>query len=140
MPSPATPDDAPAQSLVLGPQSWLELRIEADREAVEPISELLARHGYQHGIVVQEPIIDELSWGTYVADPLKPVTLTTYIREDEASEESLTAVREGLWHLGRIRPVGELEVARRTEQEWTDTWKSYYRVMRVGERVVIKPS
>jgi len=120
--------------------AWLELRLEADREAVEPVSELLARHGYQNGIVVQEPIIDELSWGEYVTDPEKPVILTTYIREDEASDASLQAVREGLWHLGRIRPVGELAIARRTEKDWTETWQSYYRVMRVGRRTVIVPS
>ncbi len=120
--------------------AWLELRIEADREAVEPVSELLARHGYQNGIVVQEPIIDELSWGEYVTDPGKPVILTTYIREDEASDASLQAVREGLWHLGRIRPVGELAIMRRTEKDWTETWQSYYRVMHVGQRTVIVPS
>ncbi|MDP9379774.1 MAG: 50S ribosomal protein L11 methyltransferase [Chloroflexota bacterium] len=120
--------------------AWLQLRVEADREAVEPVSELLARHGYQNGIVVQEPIVDELSWGEYVTDPNKPVVLTTYIRQDEASETSLQAVREGLWHLGRIRPVGELEVTRHTEQDWTETWQSYYKVMRVGRRTVIKPS
>ncbi|MDQ3855895.1 MAG: 50S ribosomal protein L11 methyltransferase [Chloroflexota bacterium] len=119
---------------------WLELRVEADREAVEAVSELFARHGYQHGLVVQEPIIDDLSWGEYVTDPSKPVTLLTYVREDEAGETSLRSVQEGLWHLGRIRPVGELQIRRTRERDWTDTWKSYYRVMRVGERIVIKPS
>jgi ribosomal protein L11 methyltransferase len=127
--SPAQPEPA-----------WLELRVEVDREAVEPVSELLARHGYQNGIVVQEPIIDELSWGEYVTDPEKPVTLITYVREGEARDGSLRAVREGLWHLGRIRPVGELRITRQTEKDWTDAWKSYYRVMRVGQRVVIVPS
>ncbi len=120
--------------------TWLQLRVEVDREAVESVSELFSRHGYQHGIVVQEPIIDDLSWGEYVTDPDKPVVLTTYIREDEASEASLQAVREGLWYLGRMRPVGELELSRHTETDWTDTWKSYYKVMRAGRRVVIKPS
>ncbi|MEJ7653972.1 MAG: 50S ribosomal protein L11 methyltransferase [Chloroflexia bacterium] len=66
--------------------------------------------------------------------------MLTYIREDEAGAHSLQAVREGLWHLGRIRPVGALSVVPTREQEWTDTWKAYYRVLRVGERVVIKPS
>lgn len=122
------------------PTAWLELRVEADREAVEPLSELLARHGYQHGIVVQEPIIDELIWGEYVTDPSKPVILTTYIREDAASEASLRAVREGLWYLGRIRPVGELQVTRHTEADWTRAWQRYYKVMRVGRKTVIKPS
>ncbi len=120
--------------------TWLELRVEVDREAVEPVSELFTRHGYQNGIVVQEPIMDMLSWDEYVLDPEKPVTLLTYIREDEASNDSLRAVREGLWHLGRIRPVGEVEVTRKREKDWTDAWQSYYRVMRVGERFVIKPS
>lgn len=135
--------DSTRSGLVPAPSpepTWLQLRVEVDREAVESVAELFSRHGYQHGIVVQEPIIDDLSWGEYVTDPEKPVVLTTYIREDEASESSLQAVREGLWHLGRIRPVGDLEITRHTESDWTDTWKSYYKVMRVGQRVVIKPS
>lgn len=84
--------------------------------------------------------MDMLSWDEYVLDPEQPVTLLTYIREDEASAESLRAVREGLWYLGRIRPVGELQVTATREQDWTDQWKSHYRVMRVGKRTVIKPS
>lgn len=119
---------------------WLELRVEADREAVDPVGALFARHGYGGGIVIQEPIVDELSWGEYVLDPEKPVVLTTYIREDEASDASLASVREGLWHLGRIRPVGELTVARHTEADWTERWKRHYRVMRVAPRTVIVPS
>lgn len=121
-------------------KAWLELRVDVDREAVEPVSELLARHGYQNGIVLQEPIIDELSWGEYVTDPDKPVTVLTYIRVGQGSEASLNAVRQGLWHLGRIRPVGELRVERKEEEDWTETWKSHYRVMRIGKRTVIKPS
>lgn len=122
------------------PTTWLELRVEVDREAVEPVSELLAHHGYQHGIVIQEPIIEELSWSEHVTDPEKPVTMLTYIPESDAGSESLQAVREGLWHLGRIRHVGELQVTRKREQDWTDAWKSHYRVMRVGQRTVIKPT
>ena len=119
---------------------WLELRVEVDREAVEAVSELLTRHGYQNGIVVQEAIIDDLSWGEYVLDPERPVTILTYVRGDQAGEASLQANREGLWHLGRIRPVGELEVTPTREREWTDTWKAYYKVLRAGRRTVIKPS
>lgn len=123
-----------------GDAEWLELRVELDREAVEPVAELLARHGYQGGIVIQEPIVEELSWGEYVLDPRKPVLVLTYVRADETSEATLQAIREGLWHLGRIRPVGDLSVERKREADWTDAWKSHYRVLRVGERIVLKPA
>ncbi len=120
--------------------TWLELRVEADREAAEPVGELLARFGYQHALVIQEPILDELSWGTYVVDPDRPVTLTTYVRETDETTGALDRIREGLWHLGRIRYVGELQTRRVREEDWLNAWKAHYRVIRVGRRVVIKPT
>lgn len=119
---------------------WLELRVEVDREAVEPVSELLSRYGYQNGIVIQEPIVDELAWGDYVTDPEKPVVLIAYIRDEDSNNSTLHKIREGLWHLSLIRPIGELQTTVIHEQDWTESWKHFYQVTRIGKRIVIKPT
>src|SRR5690606_16416747 len=48
-------------------------------------------------------------------------------------------IREGLWHLGRMRAVGELTVTERSEEDWAHAWKEHYRPLRASNRVVIRP-
>jgi ribosomal protein L11 methyltransferase len=51
----------------------------------------------------------------------------------------LDEIRQGLWHLGRIRRVGELLVAERAEEDWANAWKEHYRPLRAGRRTIIAP-
>src|SRR5207253_1942606 len=45
-----------------------------------------------------------------------------------------------LWHLGQMRQISPLRVEVREEEDWANAWKAYYGILRVGERVVVKPS
>lgn len=133
---------------------WLELRVAVDQEAVESVSELLAQWGYQGGVVIEPawlPTAESDGWvGTpetvedvppaYVSDPSKPVTLRTYLPLDEETEETRQKIEHALWHLGQIRPIGPLQVRTLEEEDWANSWKQYYNVLRVGKRVVIVPS
>lgn len=126
---------------------WLELSVEVDPEAVEPVSELFARLGYNGGVVVEQPLVvpdgEYPDWSALQQpeiDPSRPVSVRTYLPEDVEAADKRRQIEEALWHLGRMRQVGVLQVKACKEEDWANAWKDYYGIQRMGERIVIKPS
>jgi ribosomal protein L11 methyltransferase len=126
---------------------WLELSVEVDPEAVEAVSELFSRYGYNGGVVIEQDVVpldgEPVDWGALTQpglNPTEPVIVRTYVPDDAQAPAIRRQIEEALWHLSQMRPIGTLQVERRQEQEWANAWKAYYSVMRVGRRTVIKPS
>lgn len=122
---------------------WLELAVEVDLEAVEAVSEILARVAPAGTSV--EPgfeLVDE-GLGARV-DPLRPAIVRAYVPADDsaAAERSAAAVDRDLDHLRafELRPIGPLRTRLVDEADWAEAWKDHFPVMRVGRRLVIKPS
>lgn len=118
---------------------WLELAVEVDREAVEPVTELFARYGYNEGVVIEEPFTQDPDGDHLAVDLSRPVTVRTFVPAQDTAPEALEAIRHALWHLGQLRTVGELQVVVRHEQDWADAWKEHYRPIRAGRCVVVRP-
>ena len=118
---------------------WIELAVDVDREAVEAVSELFAEYGYNGGVVVEEAIVPQPD-EDYVVDPTAPVQVRTYLRADTEAADTQQRIAEALWHLGRMRQVGELRTARLKEEDWANAWKAHYQTTRIGRSMVIKPS
>lgn len=126
---------------------WLELSVEVDPEAVEPVSELFARLGYNGGVVVEQPLVvpegEYPDWSALQQpeiDPNRPISVRTYLPDDEEATAKRREIEQALWHLGRMRQVGSLNVKPCKEEDWANAWKDYYGIQRMGERIVIKPS
>jgi ribosomal protein L11 methyltransferase len=122
---------------------WLELAVEADSEAVEAVSEILAR--VAPGGTTIEPgfeLVDE-GLGARI-DPERPATLRAYVpARDAATIERATAtVTEALGHLQAfgLRPIGELRTRIVDESDWATAWQDHFHVLHLGRRLVIKPS
>jgi ribosomal protein L11 methyltransferase len=122
-----------------GPGRWYELTTWADHEAVESVAELLARYGYNEGVSIEEPFLQEQDGDNLRIDTAKPAIVRTYIPAESYDPAIIEQIREGLWHLSRIRAIGELSVAERSEEDWASAWKEHYRPLRAGDRVVIRP-
>jgi ribosomal protein L11 methyltransferase len=127
--------------------NWLELSVETDPEAVESISELFARYGYNGGVVVEQPLVspqaEAQDWEQLLQpeiDPTRPVSVRTYLACDEEASQKQRQIEEAVWHLGQMRQVGPLRVRECREEDWANAWKDYYGIQRMGERIVIKPS
>ncbi|PZS02789.1 MAG: 50S ribosomal protein L11 methyltransferase [Candidatus Chloroheliales bacterium] len=120
---------------------WIELSVEADREAAEAISELFAKYGYNGGVAIEEPIIpDEDEEDKYEVDLSRPVTVSTWLPDDELAAETRERIVQNLWHLGQMRYISPLRVTVSDEEDWANAWKEHYHVLRVGRHVVIRPS
>jgi ribosomal protein L11 methyltransferase len=120
--------------------SWIEYSVSIDHEAVESVSALFAEVGYNGGVAVEQPFIGSPDGPEYTVDTDKPVVVRTYVPLDEHAEEARARLEQGLWALGMMRPVGELQAQRLEEEDWANAWKAHYPVQRIGERTVVVPS
>ncbi|HLB44327.1 MAG TPA: 50S ribosomal protein L11 methyltransferase [Candidatus Limnocylindrales bacterium] len=123
--------------------SWFELSVEADHEAVEQVSEILSR-ACPGGVAVEAPfeVLDE---GLAARpDPQRPAVVRGYISaiEPAAARAAIERVRRDLGHLQAfaLRPIGELSTRVVHEEDWAEAWKQHFPVMRVGHRLVIRPT
>ena len=123
--------------------AWLELAVEADVEAVEAVSEILGRAA--PGGTSVEPAFELIDEGLGARlDPSRPAIVRAYLpaRDRAAAERAAAEVAEALGHLQAfgLRPIGELRTRIVEEADWADAWKAYFPVMRVGRRLVIRPT
>lgn len=132
------PEDTAAASENQGTTNWLELSVLAESEAVEAITELFGKYGYNQGVVIEEAVRPGPDGGAEI-DPQALVTVRTYIADTPEARGGLSKLEEGLFYLGKLRRIEPLQVAERREEDWANAWKEFYQVHRVGRRTVIKP-
>lgn len=141
------PDDGPSgtppEPSELGPGVWVELAVSADLEAVEAVSEILTR--FAPGGTSVEPGFGLTDEGLgAVVDAAKPAVVRAYMPGlDRAAVEA--AVADAAMALGHLqafglRPIGELRTSLVREEDWAEAWKSHFPVLRVGRRIVIRPT
>jgi ribosomal protein L11 methyltransferase len=117
---------------------WLELAVTCDGEAVEPVSELFAAHGFNQGVAIEEAFTQDADGDHFAVDPSQPVVVRTFLNAADVAPETIEEIRQGLWHLGRLRSISDLQVTERTEEDWANAWKAHFSVHRVGRRVLVK--
>jgi len=137
------PDDVDLEATAAVGGAWLELSVEADVEAVEAVTEILSR--YASGGTSVEPAFELVDEGLGArVDASRPAIVRAYLPAADASaaREATRAVRVALGHLQAfgLRPIGELEVRVVHESDWAEAWKSHFPVLRVGRRLVIRPT
>jgi len=117
--------------------------VEADQEAVEQVSEILSR-ACPGGLSVEAPfeVIDEGLAAR--VDARRPAVVRGYVSaaNPAAARAAADKVRRDLGHLQAfaLRPIGQLTVRVVHEEDWAEAWKEHFPVMRVGRRLVIRPT
>jgi len=128
---------------VADPGAWLELSVEADVEAVEAVSEILGRAA--PGGTSVEPAFELVDEGLGArVDPTRPAIVRAYLpaRDRASADRAVAEVATALGHLQAfgLRPIGELRTRIVHEADWAEAWKAYFPVMRIGRRLVIRPT
>jgi ribosomal protein L11 methyltransferase len=126
-----------------GVGTWLELSVAADIEAVEAVAEILGR-GAPAGTSV-EPAFELIDEGLGArVDPTRPAIVRAYLPAGDrgAADRRAAEAAEALGHLQAfgLRPIGELTTRIVHEADWAEAWKSHFPVLRVGRRLVIRPT
>ena len=77
-------------------------------------------------------------------DTRRPATVRGYVSAVDPADAraAVQRARADLAHLQafEIRPIGELETRVVHEEDWAEAWKQHFPVMRVGRRLVIRPT
>jgi ribosomal protein L11 methyltransferase len=122
---------------------WVEISVAAARGAVEAVSEILGRVA-PTGTTVEPgfELVDE-GLGARV-DPARPAIVRAYVEasDPEAVERTVEEVTQALGHLQvfDLRPIGEVTTRLVDEADWAEEWKRHFPVLRVGRRLVIRPT
>lgn len=129
---------------------WAEISIQTTHEATEAVAELFHNLG-SSGVVIEDPELVNTyrragKWD-YCDIPealdTEVVTVKAYLPMDDQLDDKLrefeVAFMELLTH-GLERGRGELHWREVQEEDWATSWKDYFHPVKVGERIVIKPS
>jgi ribosomal protein L11 methyltransferase len=112
-----------------GAVKLIEIGVETDGEAAEAISAVFNRYS-QNGTVIEEV------WSKPSAPPV--IRVKTFLSAEQSC--ALPRIEEALWYLGRLYPIPAPSVRYLAEADWAEAWKSGYKTLRIGRRIVIKPS
>ena len=91
-------------------------------EFVEPVSYLFGRYG--NGLSMEKVGEGE-------------VLLRTYLTSTATQKRARIEV--GVKLVGSLRPIGGLRIKEIEENDWQESWKDQFTLLRVGRRLVIKP-
>jgi len=117
---------------------WVELSVETSPEFVEPLSYVFHRYG-GGAVVVEVP-------GGYNPDEgeVQPtserVTVKAYIPLDFETEERTGYIDMGVSLVAHLSDVSELRRRILEEEDWQDSWKKHFDILRLGKGVVVAPS
>jgi ribosomal protein L11 methyltransferase len=104
--------------------SWHELSITVPFEYVEPVSYLFERYGY--GLSVE-------------TKPGEHAILRSYL--PSLSRQRLAHIEVGIKLASSVAELGELQITPLSvDEDWRDSWKQHFTLLRVGKNLVIKPS
>ena len=118
--------------------TWLEVSMIVDGELAEAVAEVLARY-IPDGVVIESTAVEAEAddEGGHAVGPLR---VCGYLPVDANLEETRRRIEEGLWYLGRIRPLPAPEFKPFEEVNWVEAWKEHYHPISVGERLIIVPA
>ena len=104
--------------------SWHELSIRVPFEYVEPVSYLFERYAY--GLSVETV-------------PGQHAILRSYL--PSLSRQRLAHIEVGVKLAASIADLGELDIRELDDAEdWRNSWKEHFTLLRVGRNLVVKPS
>jgi ribosomal protein L11 methyltransferase len=131
-------------------KDWIEVTIITSSEAVEAVSGMLYNTGVK-GVSILDPLDlifrrdHTTDWDYFdetIIDTNSGVVVKGYYKKDEKFEGYLEEIKAGVSKLteyGLDKGLGSVTATNVNEEDWENNWKQYYKPIKVGEKVVIKP-
>jgi ribosomal protein L11 methyltransferase len=111
---------------------WLQVSVDVDAEAAEAVADVLGRFA-PGGVAIEVLEAEEgLTTG--------PVTVKAYLSVGPDTPQIQDQLAQALWHLGQILPIPAPTFSTIAETNWADAWREHFHPLRVGQRVVVKPT
>lgn len=118
---------------------WHELSIQVSPEISEAIEDLFRKFGYG-GAIIEQPILEGDDAEEYSIDSDSPVLIRTYLPADPPADQAISNIKRGLAALSLITDLPQLSEREVDEDEWNQAWRDHFPMLRIGKRIVIKPS
>ncbi|MEG0371531.1 MAG: 50S ribosomal protein L11 methyltransferase [Clostridium sp.] len=130
---------------------WFEVKIVTKSEAVEPVSGIF--YGLDvKGVSIEDPEDinikqkDKLSWDFADVNIFEfgaeAAVVKGYFNESENIEEIIKYVEnkvEEIREMGINVGLGHVTTSSVFEEDWATSWKKYYKPLRIGNKILIKP-
>ena len=117
---------------------WLELSVKAPPEFVEPLSQIFYRYGHG-GVALEEEGGFSPDEGESAPVP-EQVTLRTYLPLNATTQERRNRIDLAVRLVAHVCPIEPLQERLLEEEEWQNSWKEHFHVLRASDRIVIKPT
>lgn len=135
---------------------WLEVSLYTTTEGIEPLCGLLYGLGVT-GLEIEDKddfaefIEEHTPYWDYVDEDLRkekedmPTRIKIYLSDNDTGHEMLANIREELPLMAERAPgidFGSLEIKLENmdEEDWANNWKQYYKPLKIGEKLLIKPT
>lgn len=118
---------------------WSELSIRTPPEFVEPLSEFFRRYGHG-GVVIEDQSNRELDADDDPVGQQELVVVCTYLPRDATYRRRKGMIEAAVRLVAVLHPMEELQEKYLKDDDWEAAWKSHFSLLRVGSRLVIRPS
>ncbi len=116
---------------------WMEVRLEADNESAEAISDLLQRYGHQ-GVLIEQTEVEGDFWEDNIPS-LQKLVVKAYFAVNSDTPDVQQQLRDALRYMNMMWTMPEPEFRLVDEEDWAEAWKVHYKPVRIGKHVYIKP-
>ncbi len=109
---------------------WVELSIQCSKELEEPLCDFLISE-LSRGVLVEESPDNE-----------DMLVIKAYLRREDLESGAFQAVETYIEELCLLHPHAtvSIEGERIIHEDWHDKWKRFFKPLRVGRRLVVKPT
>ena len=117
---------------------WLELSVRTPPEFVEPLSQIFYRYGHGGVAVEQEGGFNPDEGETPSGEEWAVVT--TYLPVNESLDERRGRIDVGVRLVAHVSDISPLQERVVEEEEWQNSWKEHFHVLRISRRITICPT
>jgi ribosomal protein L11 methyltransferase len=117
---------------------WIEVSIITTIEALEAVANILYEAGVT-GVVIE----DWESNMSYAEISEDKAIVKGYLPLDSTTSEKIQEIRESVDRLAEYnltKGKGEIKLTEISDEDWAESWKKYYKPIKVGEKIVVKPT
>ena len=132
---------------------WLELHVDTPPAGIDAVCSLLGDYGVDSLMIDEEGDFRDFlehnrQYWDYVDEKLLAEKrgrsrVTFYLAEDEAGFSALAQIRIALSALKKQHPEFApllLSMENVADEDWENNWKTYYKPMEIGERLLVVPA
>lgn len=129
---------------------WQQIKITIDTQDIDTVMAALIMEGIV-GFEIEDPrefdeFLENSCYYDYIEDSVMelkdaPASLKIYLPENAQGIETLNAVKQALNRLLKDYSIkSELSFVGMREEDWANNWKKYFKPLRIGNKIMIKPS